>query len=115
MLTYRRRGSVGHPGSIVCTYGSLSGSCEECEPFKIAHFSSYQRVAYCTFSITDNHVVNGVKKNFVSLKNPDGGILTHKNATDILISDYEDCKCIVVSMVMLCQWLYCVNDIRIIL
>ena len=101
MLTYRRRGSVGHIGRIVCTYGSLSGSCEECNsvPPQVAHFSSYQRVAHCTFPITDNHVADGVKKNFVSLRNPEGGILTHKNATEILISDYEDCKYIVV----LCQ------------
>jgi len=101
MLAYRRRGHVGHRGRVICTYGSLSGSCEECGSVQVAIFSPNQRVANCTFSITDNHVADGVKKNFVSLRNPEGGILTDKNVTDILISDYEDCKFIIMFLSML--------------
>lgn len=80
---------------MFCTKGSVSASlCTTCNQLKVATFLPGQTVAYCTFHIEDNHIAEGdlVKKYYVSLKNPEGAIITSGNVTDVYISDLEDCE-----------------------
>ena len=79
---------------MFCTKGSVSASlCTTCNQLKVATFLPGQRVAHCTFQIENNDIPEGdVKKYYVSLKNPEGAIITSGNVTDVYTSDPEDCK-----------------------
>lgn len=57
-------------------------------------FSPWQRVAFCSFTIENNKIAEGmsVKKFYVSLKHPEEAIITSGNVTIVYISDLEDCE-----------------------